>query len=155
MNIGIALDNSLNERWNKEIFFIKKKVQDEGGVVSFRTAFGLPNSQFENVRDMIANDKIDVLILVPVDAIYAKVIVDYAYEHRVKVIAYSRPIEHEKVDFHIKFDVPAIGRQQGQYALDKKKKGNYLIIQGTALNTYAQKYYKLQNTPVHIGNINM
>jgi D-xylose transport system substrate-binding protein len=79
---------------------------------------------------MIANDKIDVLVLVPVDATYANVIVDYAHEHGVKVIAYSRPIENSKIDFHIKFDVPAIGEQQAQYAVDKVKVGNYLIIQG-------------------------
>ena len=159
MNIGIALDNTLNERWNKEIFFIKKKLEQEGGKVFFRTAFGLANSQFENIRDMIANDKIDVLVLVPVDGIYAKVIVEYAKEHGVKVIAYSRPIEHNDIDFHVKFDVPSIGKQQAEYVLNKKPTGNYLIIHGHTrdLNTQLLLEGQMQilQPKIDAGEINL
>lgn len=138
MKIGIALDNTLNERWNKEIFFIRKKIEEEGGTFSYRTAYGLANSQFDNVRDMISNDDINVLVLVPVDGSSASAIVEYAHQHKVKVIAYSRPIQSPLVDFEVKFDVPAIGKKQVEYVTKKQPAGgNYLIIQGPTqdLNT--------------------
>lgn len=137
MNVGIALDNTLNERWNKEIFFIKKRVETEGGKVHFRTAFGLANTQFDNVRELILQDEIKVLILVPVDAEQAKSIVDLCVSHGVKVIAYSRPILHEGIDFQVGFDVPLIGKYQAEAAVNKYPTGNYVIIQGPTqdLNT--------------------
>ena len=137
MNVGIALDNTLNERWNKEIFFIKKRVETEGGLVHFRTAFGLANTQFDNVKELILQDHIDVLILVPVDAENAKLIVDLCLSHNVKVIAYSRPILHSGVDFQVRFDVPLIGKHQAEFAVSKQPRGNYVIIQGPTqdLNT--------------------
>ena len=137
MNVGIALDNTLNERWNKEIFFIKKRVETEGGLVHFRTAFGLANTQFDNVKELILQDQIDVLILVPVDAENAKSIVDLCLTHNVKVIAYSRPIIHPGIDFQVRFDVPLIGKHQAEFAVSKQPTGNYVIIQGPTqdLNT--------------------
>jgi D-xylose transport system substrate-binding protein len=137
MNIGIALDNTLNERWNKEIYFIKRKVESEGATVHFRTAFGLANSQLENIKELVLKEKVEVLVIVPVEADMAVEMVAFAKEHGVRVVAYSRPINHPKVDFHVRFDVPQIGRAQAKYAIEAKPKGKYVIIQGPTqdLNT--------------------
>jgi ABC-type xylose transport system substrate-binding protein len=159
MNIGIALDNTLNERWNKEIFFIKKRVESEGGLVHFRTAFGLPNTQLDNVRELILEDKINVLILVPVDAEYAKNIVELCQTHGVKVIAYSRPILHKGVDFQVRFDVPLIGKQQVEVALQNKTEGNFVIIQGPTqdLNTglLLEGQMELLSPKINSGEVNL
>jgi D-xylose transport system substrate-binding protein len=105
--------------------------------VILKTAFGLADSQDSDIRDMINIDNIDVLIIVPVDATKSAKMAEFAKSKGVGVIAYSRPIPSEAIDFHIRFDVPEIGANQAKYLVEKQPVGNYLIIHGptTDLNT--------------------
>ncbi len=137
MKIGISLDNTLNERWTKEIAIIKKIIGAAGGEVILKTAFGLADSQDSDIRDMITTDQVDVLIIVPIDANKAARMAEFAQSKGVKVIAYSRPIPTSAIDYHIRFDVPQIGSNQAEYLVNQKPEGNYLIIHGptTDLNT--------------------
>jgi len=137
MKIGISLDNTLNERWSKEITIIKKIISSAGGDVILKTAFGLADSQESDVRDLVNIDEVNVLIIVPIDAKQSADMADFAKSKGVKVIAYSRPIPTEAIDYHIRFDVPGIGSNQAEYLAQNQPFGNYLIVHGptTDLNT--------------------
>lgn len=137
MKVGISLDNTLNERWGKEITIIKKNISEAGGEVTLKTAFGLVDSQESDIRDLILLDKIDVLILVPVDSQSAVKMANFAKSKGVKVIAYSRPIPTNSIDFFIRFDAKLIGKNQAKYLTSKQPVGNCVIVHGpqSDLNT--------------------
>lgn len=130
IRLGIALDNILNERWNKEVVIIKNNITKHKGVTFTKTAFGKHETQLQNVQDLIDSNEINTLLLVPVDGDRAEEIVNLAKTNNVKVILYSRPINKGKVDFVIKFDVIGIGESQAQFISDNKKGNNTIIIHG-------------------------
>lgn len=130
IRLGIALDNILNERWNKEVVTIKTNVAKYKGLTFTKTAFGRHETQLKNVKDLIETNEINTLLLVPVDGDKAEEITNLAKSHHVKVILYSRPINKGSVDFVIKFDVIGIGESQAKYIAENKKGKNTLIFHG-------------------------
>lgn len=134
-NVGFALDD-VNERWLKEEKVIKSQVLKHKGSFTVTTALGNHQTQFNQVKELVETKKINVLIIVAVDGNKAGAIVDYAKSKGVKVIAYSRMINNCDLDYFVAFNGSAIGVQQAEYAINKKK-GNYVIIGGPSkdLNT--------------------
>lgn len=130
IKLGIALDNVLNERWNKEIVTIKKNMAKHSGTTLTKTAFGKHETQLANVIELVEQENINTLLLVPVDGDKAEEITTYCDKHNVKIVLYSRPITKGKVDFVIKFDVQKIGHDQAEYVIKHKKGPNTLIIHG-------------------------
>lgn len=127
--VGLLMDSYIIDRWYVDQKLFTDKIKQMGGECVVEVPHGDPDEQLRLAKKLIA-DKIDVLVVVPVDAQKALAIVDAAKEAGIPLISYDRFIASKDVTFYISFDNEKVGKLQAQYALKKKPSGNYLLING-------------------------
>jgi D-xylose transport system substrate-binding protein len=123
------MDNFHQERWAKDRDYFCQHMNKLGGKVFVEDAKGDPFIQLAQANKLI-NKNVDVLVIVPVDAILACRIIQNAKKNDVKVIAYDRLISGCNLDFYISFDSKKVGQLQSDYLLKKVSQGNYVLING-------------------------
>jgi ABC-type xylose transport system substrate-binding protein len=151
--IGLVLDNSLTERWSKESLLIKKHIAKTDGELIIKMGMGDHLHQLSKSKELIDGYDIKVLIIVPVDDIKAKEIVDYAHSKGVRVIAYSRMILNVDLEYFIGFDANSIGALQAQYCVNKRPHGSCLIIHGPDKDPNTLEMHKGQRSVLDSSNI--
>jgi len=127
--VGISMGPS-HERWSKDIMYLTQHLEIQGAEVIVRNAEGSETEQARQAQDLIDEDDLDVLIIVPVNSESAGIIVDYAKAFDVKVIAYDRIIKNCDLDCYLSFDNVRIGEIQAEYLTKIKPEGNYGILGG-------------------------
>ncbi|MDV3428945.1 MAG: sugar-binding protein [Bacillota bacterium] len=129
VDIGIVLPTKEEPRWVQDETRFKDALKDTNYSVEILFSQGSSAKEKENVEALIAKG-IKVLIICPQDATAASAAVDEAKEEGIKVISYDRLITGTKsVDYYVTFDSIAVGKQQGQYLIDKATgKGNSLFL---------------------------
>jgi D-xylose transport system substrate-binding protein len=93
-------------------------------------------SQAEN----LLTQNVDVLVVVPANAVTAAAIVDKAHKAGKKVISYDRLIRNADVDYYISFDNEEVGRLQASYLVARVPKGNYVLIGGSPTDNNAKMF---------------
>jgi len=89
--IGLLMDQYNVERWAQDTTFFIEKVDKLGGRVICLSAIGDPDKQLEQAKKLIYQ-KVDVLVVLPVDLSKAAEIVKLAKEASIGVISYDRLI---------------------------------------------------------------
>ena len=127
--VGISMGPS-HERWTKDITYLTQQLEMHGARFLVSKAEGSEKEQARQAQNMIDNEDIDVLIIVPVNSKSAGIIVDYAKVRGIRVIAYDRIIENCDLDCYLSFDNVRIGEIQAEYLTRIMPVGKYGILGG-------------------------
>ena len=136
VKIGFSIDSLKVERWQTDRDRFEKRAKELGATVTFESAEGDDDLQFEQSKKLI-DSGISVLVIVPHNTQKAARIVDAAHAKGVKVLCYDRLIPNSDVDFYVGFDVNAIGRMQAESMMKAAPKGNYVILAGSKTDSNA------------------
>jgi D-xylose transport system substrate-binding protein len=143
IKIGFSMDTLKEERWvrDKDAFEAHCKKMDVECLVT--VADNKSDKQANDVDGLLTKG-IDVLVIAPHDAKQAASLVDKAKAQNVPVISYDRLINSDKIDLYISHQVPVIGKKMAEYALQKKPKGNYVMVYGASTDNNALIMKKAQ-----------
>jgi D-xylose transport system substrate-binding protein len=143
IRIGFSMDTLKEERWHRDRDLLVKRAGELGAEVLVQAANGndaLQNSQAENML----TQGVDVLLVAPHNGKSAAVIVETAHKAGVPVIAYDRLINDADVDLYMSFDNERVGQMQAEYLVQRRPKGNYVVIGGAPTDNNAHLYHKGQ-----------
>jgi len=129
LKVGISMGPQY-ERWIKDGDFLQQYLKAKGAAVVMVKANGDEEEQARQTKQLIDNEDIDVLIIIPINSETAGRIVDYAKGKGIKVIAYDRIVKNCDLDFYISFDNVRVGEIQADYLTRIKPVGNYAILGG-------------------------
>jgi len=138
--VGFLMDTLKEERWQRDRDIFVAESEKLGAEVLVIAANGDDEKQIEQAKYLL-NKGVDILVVVPHDAVVAKEIVDMAHKDNVKVIAYDRMIEGD-VDYYISFDNEKVGELQGNYLVENLKitEGNMVYIGGANTDNNAHQF---------------
>jgi len=143
IKIGFAIEAMKGERWQTDLDAFETRAKQLGAEVVSADANGDDARQLQQVKDMIQGG-IQVLVLLPHDAMKAAAIVDAAKAANVKVISYDRLARNSDVDLYITFNRREIGRMQAEALVKRAPKGNYVLIAGSANDPGAKTLHDAQ-----------
>jgi D-xylose transport system substrate-binding protein len=127
--VGICMGPA-HERWTKDISYLTQHLESQNAKVIVKEANGSQVEQARQAKEMIEKDKLDVLIIVPVNSDAAGKLVDYAKSRNINVIAYDRIIKNCDLDCYLSFDNIRIGEMQADYLTKIKPRGSYALLGG-------------------------
>ncbi len=136
IKIGFAMDTLKEERWVRDKDAFEKRCKELDVECLVTVANNIAERQAGDV-DTLLTQNVDVLVIAPHDATQAASMVDKAKAKGVPVISYDRLINSDKIDLYVSHQVPVIGRKMAEYALQKKPKGNYVMIYGAPTDNNA------------------
>lgn len=128
--IGFCMDTLVHERWLRDRDIFVAKAKELGAEVILQIAYSDSREQERQV-DYLLTQGIDVLVIVPHDAVTAASMVKKAKDRNVKVISYDRLVKNADADLYISFDNIKVGELMGQAALSQKPTGNYYLLNGS------------------------
>ncbi|MEN2769061.1 sugar ABC transporter substrate-binding protein [Ornithinibacillus xuwenensis] len=134
--IGFVLDTLKDERWYKDKELFEGKVTELGGHVKTLAANGSDDIQITQA-ELLIEEGVDVLVVVPTNADTASSIVEIAHENGVKVISYDRLILNADVDHYISFDNEKVGEMQASAIIAQRTEGNFAYIGGAETDNNA------------------
>jgi D-xylose transport system substrate-binding protein len=156
--IGFAMDTLVHERWLRDRDVFMAKAQELGADVKLQIANSDSREQERQVEYLL-DQGIDVLVLVPHDAVSAAIMVKKAKERGVKVISYDRLVKNANVDLYISFDNIKVGELMGQAAVNKVPSGNYLLLNGSESDNnsamFREGYMKVLDKGIKDGAVNI
>jgi D-xylose transport system substrate-binding protein len=117
------------ERWQRDSEVFTDSARKAGATVIFEYANENATLQASQADSLIAQ-KVDVLVVVPVDGEKAAEIVDKAHKAGIKVIAYDRLIKNCDLDYYISFDNEKVGEMEAQGVVNVVNKGTFFYIGG-------------------------
>lgn len=129
LRIGVSM-GPLHERWIKDSDYLQHYLEAKGAVAIVAKANGDEEEQARQAKQLIDEEDIDVLIIIPINSETAGRIVDYAKSQGIKVVAYDRIVKNCDLDFYISFDNIRVGEIQADYLTRIKPVGNYAILGG-------------------------
>jgi D-xylose transport system substrate-binding protein len=136
VTIGFAMDTLREERWQRDRKYFVERCEQLGAKVIVQAANnddGVQLAQGENLLTL----GVDVLVVVPHNGSAAGRLVQAAHRDGIKVISYDRLIRDVDVDFLVSVDAVRVGEIQAEYALAKRPKGRYMLIEGSPTDTNA------------------
>jgi D-xylose transport system substrate-binding protein len=143
VRIGLSLDTLKEERWQHDRDLFTAKAKELGAEVLVQAANSndaQQNSQAEN----LLTQGINVLVVVPHNGKSMATIVEAAHKMGVPVMAYDRLIMDSDLDLYISFDNVRVGELQAGYLVQRKPKGNYMLIGGAPTDNNAKLLRKGQ-----------
>jgi|WetSurMetagenome_2_1015567.scaffolds.fasta_scaffold120562_2 D-xylose transport system substrate-binding protein len=129
LKIGFSLGDFSADRWSQEPQYFATAAKELGAKVLFEYAYGDAAKQLEQATKLI-NSGIKVLVIFPTNAEGWTAVVESAHKAGVKVLAYDRMLIKADVDYYVSFFNDEIGRQQAKYAVERRPKGNYILLEG-------------------------
>lgn len=127
--VGFVLDTLKDERWYKDKELFEKAAADQGARVKTLAANGNDDVQLKQAQ-LLIDEGVDVLVVVPHDAAFSAEIVDMAHKADVKVISYDRLITNAPVDYYVSFDNVKVGELQAAEIVKRTPSGSYAYIGG-------------------------
>jgi D-xylose ABC transporter substrate-binding protein len=127
--IGLLMDQYNVERWAQDTTYFIQNVNKLGGKVICLSANGDPEKQLDQAKQLI-DQKVDVLVILPVDLKKAADIVKLANEASISVISYDRLIQEANVNYYVSFDNVKVGQLQADYIKNRLQKGNVALVGG-------------------------
>ncbi len=156
--IGFAMDTLVHERWLRDRDIFVAKAKELGAEVILQIAYSDSREQEKQVQYLL-DQGIDVLVLVPHDAVTAASMVRKAKDRGIKVISYDRLVKNADVDLYISFDNIKVGELMGQAALSQTPAGNYLLLNGSESDNnsamFREGYLSVLNKGIQDGTINL
>ena len=139
VKIGFAMDTLKEERWQRDRDMFVARAMSLGAEVLVQAANGNASMQISQAENLLTQN-VDVLVVVPANAVTAAAIVDKAHKAGKKVISYDRLIRNAAVDYYISFDNEEVGRMQAAYLISRVPKGNYVLIGGSPTDNNAKMF---------------
>ena len=136
VRIGFSMDTLKEERWQRDKALVEQRCKEVGAECEIQVANGDDSLQTKQCDNLLTKG-VDVLIVAPHNGQIAASIVEAAHRQGVPVISYDRLIRNADVDLYVSHQVVKIGQMQAQYALDNRKKGNYVLIGGSPTDNNA------------------
>ncbi|RKL67109.1 ATPase [Salipaludibacillus neizhouensis] len=127
--VGFAIDTLREERWYRDKEALEKAVEELGGSVKTLAANGNQEVQIQQAQ-LLINEGVDVLVVVPTDSEGASEIVNLAHDAGIKVISYDRLITGADLDYYLSFDNVKVGELQAQEILNQTEEGNFAYVGG-------------------------
>ena len=119
VSIGIDMPNNVQKRWEMDTKSLLDKFNEKNYRTVVRYADDDVYVQVNQIEEMI-NEKVDVLLITPVQADSLRDIVEKAKSKGIYVIAYDRMITNtDLVDYYITFKNYDVGRLQAEYIVEK------------------------------------
>ena len=109
IQIGIAFDSFLIERWERDRDIFVSRARDLGAEVNVQNANGDVQKQKEQLKYLIDKD-MDVIVVVAVDSSELKKEVEEAQDAGIRVVAYDRLVTDSPIDLYISFDNEMVGK---------------------------------------------
>jgi D-xylose transport system substrate-binding protein len=131
--IGLLMDQYNVERWAQDTTYFIENVKKMGGKVICLSANGDPDKQLNQAKELI-DQKVDVLVILPVDLKKAAEIVKLANDASINVISYDRLIQEANVNYYVSFDNVKVGQLQADYIKNRLQKGNVALIGGASID---------------------
>ena len=116
IQIGFSMDSFLIERWQRDRDLFVSKAQELGAEVNIQNANGDVQEQISQIEYFIEK-KMDVIVIVAIDADALTDVVVKAKRENIKVIVYDRLIRNANVDLYISFDNEKVGALMADYLL--------------------------------------
>src|SRR6266852_5258420 len=136
VRIGFSMDTLKEERWQRDKQLVEQRCKEVGAECEVQVANGDDAVQTKQCDNFLTKG-VDVLIVAPHNGQIAASIVEAAHRQGVPVISYDRLIRNSDVELYVSHQVVRIGQMQAQYALDKRPKGNYVLIGGSPTDNNA------------------
>jgi len=143
IKIGVSFTDLRNERWSRENEMMSQLCKEIGVEYMSQSANGDAGLQLSQSENLISQG-IDVLLVIPFDAVSAASIVEVAHENNIPVIAYDRLIKSSELDLYVSFDSIRVGEMMAEYVHNKHPKGNYIILKGDIGDNNAHLVYEGQ-----------
>lgn len=140
--IGVSQcsDDEWRHKMNNEM--VREALFYEGVEVEIRTAKDNNRNQIEDIKYFI-DKKVDLLIVAPNEAAAITPVVEKAYQQGIPVVVVDRKILSDKYTAFIGADNYEIGRDVGQYIINRlDQKGQVLEITGLLGSTPAMERHK-------------
>ena len=132
IQIGIAFDSFLIERWERDRDIFVSRARDLGATVNVQNANGDVEKQKAQIK-YLTDKNMDVIVLIAVDSSALSKEVQEARNAGIKVIAYDRLVTDAPLDLYISFDNETVGRYMADAIIDKLPSGGKVIkINGPA-----------------------
>jgi len=130
IQIGIAFDSFLIERWERDRDIFVSRARDLGASVNVQNANGDVEKQKDQIKYLI-DKKMDVIVVVAVDSAAVAKEVTEARNAGIKVVAYDRLVTDVPLDLYISFDNEMVGKFMADAIIDKLPNGgNVMKING-------------------------
>ena len=126
IQIGIAFDSFLIERWERDRDIFVSRARDLGATVNVQNANGDIEKQKDQIRYLIDKD-MDVIVLVAVDSSALKKEVQEARNAGIKVVAYDRLVTDAPLDLYISFDNEMVGKYMADAIIDRLPAGGWVM----------------------------
>jgi len=143
IKIGASFTDLRNERWSRENEMMSQLCEEMGVEYVSQSANSDAGQQLSQSENLISQG-IDVLIVIPYDAVSSASIVEVAHENNIPVIAYDRLIKSPDLDLYVSFDSIRVGEMMTEYVHNKYPKGNYVILKGDIGDNNAHLVYEGQ-----------
>ena len=164
IRIGLSMDSFVVERWIRDRDIFVTEAQSLGAEVIVQVANQDNDTQVEQIKSL-ANQNIDVLVVVPNDSTRIGPTVRLIRERGIPVISYDRLILKGKTDLYIAHDHVGAGLLMGQAVVSsltqKRRKGPFqLVIVNGARSDYNsalmnQGFHQKLDPLVQAGAVNV
>jgi D-xylose transport system substrate-binding protein len=134
--IGFSMDTLKEERWQRDKALVEARAKEVGAQLDVQVANGDDAVQTKQCDNMLTKG-VDVLIVAPHNGEIAASIVEKAHAAGVPVISYDRLIKNSEPDLYVSHQVVRMGEMQGEYAIKRVPKGNYVLIGGAPTDNNA------------------
>lgn len=141
IKIGFSMDTLKEERWYKDQQSFEEEIKKKNANVITKISFDSSSDQLKNVKELVSYG-IDVLVIIPHDAVSAAEAVNYAKKRGIRVISYDRLTLNTNIDLYISFDNEQVGVLQADAMVKAVPEGNYVIIKGPSYDYNTTLIYK-------------
>ena len=132
--IGFSFDSYIIERWERDRDVFVSTAKELGAEINVQSANGDVDVQISQIEYFIEK-KVDVIVVVAIDADKLSNVIQKAKDEGISVIAYDRLIRNANVDMYISFDNEEVGRMMGEeFARNKNNKKVIMICGAPADN---------------------
>lgn len=126
IQIGMSFDSFVIERWQRDRDVFVAEAKELGADVNVQAANGEIEEQISQIEYFI-NKKVDVIVIVAVDADSLTTVIEKAKKAGIPVVCYDRLVRNSNVDLYVSFDNGKVGELMGEALYDRIGKGSKII----------------------------
>lgn len=127
IEIGVSFDTFVVERWQRDRDIFVATANELGAEVNVQNPNGQAEEQIRQLEYFI-DKKVDVIVVVPIDADALSEVIKKAKDEGIKVISYDRLVNNADVDLYISFDNEAVGHCMGRSMEKQLTVGDKVIM---------------------------
>ena len=127
--IGLSFDSYIIERWERDRDVFVSTAKELGADINVQSANGDIDVQISQIEYFIEK-KVDVIVVVAIDADKLTGVIKKAKDAGIAVIAYDRLVKNANVDMYISFDNEKVGTMMGDEISRHSRKKKVIMICG-------------------------